>query len=95
LDLSLRARPSWFVFKLAEPQSPFLVSVAFMAGGGYLGLELGTDGVKALEAALEFGAAFAFVLGPVRGAVKAVGGIFLRIETGRGCLSRIYASPGT
>jgi len=94
VDLSLRGAPIVARFRLGEKTAPFTVSVALLSGGGFLEIEVGSDGVRALSAALEFGASLTFALGGVAsGRVYAMGGVFLSIR-GSGALVEAYLRIG-
>ncbi|HEV2863512.1 MAG TPA: hypothetical protein VGX48_21035 [Pyrinomonadaceae bacterium] len=63
-------------FNFSERQSPFLLTVSGFAGGGFLGLALGADGIESIEAALEFGGNVALNLGVASGGVCVMGGFY-------------------
>jgi hypothetical protein len=66
-------------FSISDETYPFLLVEGIYAGGGYLMLELGLDGVQAVEGALEFGVAGDISIGPVVGSGYVVAGIYFRI----------------
>ena len=63
LDLPFNDKPISFNFAFSERQDPFLISVSFLAGGGFFSLSIGPRGVTMLEASLEFGASASIDLG--------------------------------
>ncbi|HVF14563.1 MAG TPA: hypothetical protein VM942_08185 [Acidimicrobiales bacterium] len=63
-------------FQISERHNPFLVSVSYFAGMGFLGISAGLDGVKMLEASLEFGGALAIDIGVASGAVTLTAGLY-------------------
>jgi hypothetical protein len=65
-------------FAFCEKQQPFMLTVSALGGGGYLALEFDMNGLRMLEAALEFGAAVSLDLGVASGSVKVVGGIYFK-----------------
>ncbi|MGE3298294.1 MAG: hypothetical protein AB7I68_13220 [Porticoccaceae bacterium] len=69
-----------FDFNVSERANPFQLRVAFFAGGGFFHLQLDTAGMRQLEAALEFGAAFGLNLGVASGEVHAMAGIYFSIQ---------------
>ncbi|MGE3297949.1 MAG: hypothetical protein AB7I68_11450 [Porticoccaceae bacterium] len=69
-----------FDFNVSERANPFQLRVAFFAGGGFFHLQLDTAGMRQLEAALEFGAAFGLNLGVASGEVHAMAGIYFAIQ---------------
>ena len=66
-------------FSISDETYPFLLVEGIYAGGGYLMLELGLDGVQAVEGALEFGVAGDISIGPVAGSGYVLAGIYFRI----------------
>src|SRR5262245_4520345 len=69
LDLPLLTGKPLVDFGFAERHHPFLITVTFLGGGGFLHLQLDTGGMKMLEAALEFGANASINLGVASGGV--------------------------
>lgn len=69
-----------FDFNVSERANPFQLRVAFFAGGGFFHLQLDTAGMRQLEAALEFGAAFGLNLGVASGEVHAMAGIYFAVQ---------------
>jgi hypothetical protein len=67
-------------FGFCSRENPFLLTVTFLGGGGYLGLEIVPDGIRMLEAALEFGASLSMNLGVASGGVSIVAGIYFAVE---------------
>jgi hypothetical protein len=69
-----------FDFNVSERAHPFLLTVAIFGGGGFFHLQLDTAGLKALEAALEFGAAAALDIGVASGEVHIMAGIYFSLQ---------------
>ena len=69
-----------FDFAVSSRPHPFSLTVAFFAGGGFFHMQLDTAGMKALEAALEFGAAAAVNLGVASGEVHVMAGIYFSLQ---------------
>lgn len=69
-----------FDFAVSSRPHPFSLTVAFFAGGGFFHMQLDTAGMKALEAALEFGAAAAINLGVASGEVHVMAGIYFSLQ---------------
>jgi hypothetical protein len=65
-------------FQFSRRDDPFLVTLACLGGGGYLGLDLTADGIRDLDAALEFGGSVLLSLGVATGNVYVLGGIYFR-----------------
>ena len=65
-----------FDFGISAREHPFCLTVAFLGGGGFFHLQVDTDGVRLLEAALEFGAAVSVNLGVASGGVHVMAGIY-------------------
>ena len=61
-------------FNFAERHNTFNLTVSLIGGGGFLAVVVGTDGVREIEAALEFGAQIAINLGVASGSVYIKGG---------------------
>src|ERR1019366_5673052 len=59
--------------------NPFLLAAGIYGGGGFLQVQLGLDGVQALEGALEFGLVAGISIGPLKGKGYVVAGIYMRI----------------
>ncbi len=69
--------PLHFDFAFCTPEHPFLLTVAFLGGGGYFHVRLDPhNGIDALEAALEFGAHLSIDLGVASGSVSVMAGIY-------------------
>lgn len=66
-------------FNISERANPFQLRVAFFAGGGFFHLQMDTQGMRQLEAALEFGAAFGLSIAVATGEVHAMAGIYFAI----------------
>ena len=73
-----------FDFGFAERHHPFLLTVAILGGGGFFHLQVGADGIKQVEAALEFGGNFALDLGVASGSVHIMAGIYFAMQTNAG-----------
>ncbi|MGD8863425.1 MAG: hypothetical protein PVI30_25650, partial [Myxococcales bacterium] len=67
-------------FGFCSKQSPFILTVSMLGGGGYVGIEITPKGLSRLEMALEFGASLSVNFGVASGGVSIVAGIFLGIE---------------
>lgn len=59
----------------ARRANPFLLTVAFLGGGGYLEIAAASDGLARIEGSLQFGAALVVNLGVAKGSVEAMGGV--------------------
>lgn len=74
-------------FNFCSRENPFLLTVAFLGGGGYFGITLDPRGVQLLEASFEFGACLAVNFFVASGSVHIMAGIYLKIELGDGSLT--------
>ena len=59
----------------ASRQNPFNLAVSIFGGGGYLLFEIAEEGIRKLEASLDFGASVAISLGIAKAEVHALGGV--------------------
>jgi hypothetical protein len=67
-------------FNFCTRERPFALTVAFIGGGGFLGLRATPKGLDLLELSLEAGARLAVDLGVASGSIEAMLGIYLRLE---------------
>jgi hypothetical protein len=74
-------------FEFCKRERPFTLAVAFLGGGGFLGLRFAPKGLVLLEMALEFGAVVALDFGVASGSVSAMGGVYLKLEGDAGSLT--------
>ncbi|MFD7446016.1 hypothetical protein [Streptomyces sp. NPDC059909] len=68
--------PICFTLDVASRERPFLATVSVFGGGGYLSLEATPDGVRRLEAAVEFGGSMSLDIVVASGAVSVMAGIY-------------------
>jgi hypothetical protein len=61
-----------------ERHQPFTLTVSLFGGGGFFAIDIGFEGVKQIEAALEFGASIALNLGVASGTASIMGGVYYR-----------------
>ncbi|MFE1591351.1 hypothetical protein [Nocardia sp. NPDC058705] len=80
VDIPFNGDPVGFTFGFASRVSPFQLSVMMFGGGGYLEIQLDRDGLRRLEAALEFGAFVAVDFVVASGEVHALGGVRFTLE---------------
>lgn len=73
-----------FDFNISERPHPFLLAVGIFGGGGFFHLQIDTAGFKALEVALEFGAAAALDIGVASGEVHIMAGIYFSLQRKEG-----------
>jgi hypothetical protein len=67
-------------FAFSTRKDPFNVVVSLFGGGGFLGLELDTRGIKTVEAAIEFGGKISLDLAVAKGAVVMLAGIYFKVS---------------
>jgi len=73
-----------FDFGVSSREHPFCLTVAFLGGAGFFHLQIDTDGVRMLEASLEFGASASINLGVASGGVHIMAGIYFAMGTKNG-----------
>ncbi|MFG3002073.1 hypothetical protein [Streptomyces sp. NPDC048340] len=81
-------------FNFCTRERPFTLAVAFIGGGGWLGLRLSPEGLDVLELGLEAGAVVAVDLGVASGSVSAMLGIYLRLEGDTASLTGYFRIRG-
>lgn len=64
----------------ASRENPFNLSVSIFGGGGYLLFEIAEEGIRKLEASLDFGASVAVSVGVASAEVHALGGVRFLLE---------------
>jgi hypothetical protein len=74
--LPFDAKPVEVRFNFSERQRPFSLTVSLLGGGGFFAIGIGTEGVREIEAALEFGAALSIDLGVASGGVEIKAGVY-------------------
>jgi hypothetical protein len=79
VNLPFTGAPLTFGFRFCERQQPFTLTVSFLGGGGFFGLELDLQGIRQIEASLEFGAAASINLGVASGGVSIMAGIYFKM----------------
>lgn len=79
VNLPFTGGPLTVGFRFCERQQPFTLTVSCLGGGGFFGLELDLNGIRQIEAALEFGAAVSINLGVASGAVSIMAGIYFKM----------------
>jgi hypothetical protein len=79
--LPFDAKPAEVRFNFAERQRPFSLTVSLLGGGGFFAIGIGTEGVREIEAAIEFGAALSINLGVASGSVEIKAGIYFHWKT--------------
>lgn len=76
-------------FGFARRESPFLLTVSLLGGGGFFHLQLDSSGLKIVEAALEFGASVELDIGVASGNVHIFAGIYFKLEKRDGSLQAV------
>ena len=84
LELPLLTGKPVVDFAFAERAHPFLLTVSLLGGGGFLHVQLDTEGMKMLEAAFEFGANASINLGVATGGVHIMAGIYFSMQVDAG-----------
>jgi hypothetical protein len=75
-SLPFDSQPVEVKFNFSTRDHPFSLTVSLFGGGGFFAIGIGTEGVREIEAALEFGAAVAIDLGVASGGVEVKAGIY-------------------
>ncbi len=71
-------------FAFCKRESPFVLTVCMLGGGGFVGLTIAPDGVRLLEIALEAQACLAVDFGVASGSISVALGIYFAVE-GKDC----------
>jgi len=79
VNLPFTGGPLTMGFRFCERQQPFTLTVSCLGGGGFFGMEVDLNGLRQIEAALEFGAAVSLNLGVASGAVSVMAGIYFKM----------------
>lgn len=74
--LPFDSKPVEVRFNFCERQRPFSLTVSLLGGGGFFAIGIGTEGVREIEAAIEFGAALSINLGVASGSVEIKAGVY-------------------
>ena len=82
IDVPFDGTPVVVALGFASRASPFQLAVMMFGGGGYIELALDRDGLRRLEASLEFGAFIAVDFVVASGEVHALGGVRFVLERG-------------
>ncbi len=77
LAIPLDAKPLAFDFNFGEKDHHFLVTVAFVGGGGFFAIEVGADGPRSIELAVEVAASVALDLGVASGSAHVAVGVYM------------------
>lgn len=94
LTLGFDGRAPTVDIAFGRREDPFAIAVALLGGGGFLALELAPDGMRRLEAALEFGAKIDVTFGAAQGGAYAMGGIYASLSKGRSELAAYFRLGG-
>ncbi len=76
LNIPFLGDPARLRFAFCERENPFCLTIYCFGGGGFFAIALGLDGVEALEASFEFGAAISIDIGVASGGVHVMAGIY-------------------
>jgi hypothetical protein len=94
LTLPLEDKPVGFAFNFGERDHKFLLTVDLLAGGGFLAIELSSQGVQRLEFAVEFGANVALNLFVASGSAHVLAGVHLAFTQSEGKSFIAYLRAG-
>lgn len=87
VNLPFTGAPMVMAFRFCEKQQPFTLQISFLGGGGYFGLEADLNGLRQIDAALEFGACASINLGVASGAASIMAGIYFKMTMEAGSTS--------
>lgn len=93
VEVPFDGRPVVTRLCFASRERPFQLSVSVFSGTGYLVFEISEEGIRRLEAALEFGAGVAINVGIASAEVHALGGVRFALTSSGG--SERIAAAGT
>lgn len=79
VNLPFTGGPLTLDFRFCERQQPFTLTISCLGGGGFFGMQLDMQGIRQIEAALEFGAAASINLGVASGSVSIMAGIYFKM----------------
>jgi hypothetical protein len=94
LTLPLEDSPVSFAFNFGERDHKFLLTVDLLAGGGFLAIELNSQGIQRLEFAIEFGANVALNLFVATGSAHVLAGAHLIYSESDGPSFTAYLRAG-
>jgi hypothetical protein len=80
-SLPFTGEPPTARFNFAERQNTFNLTVSMFGGGGFFALVAAAEGIREVEAQLEFGAQIAINLGVASGSVYVKGGFYFHYAT--------------
>ncbi len=83
-SLPFDTRPVQVTFNFSTREKPFSLTVSLLGGGGFFAIGIGADGVREIEAAIEFGAALSIDLGVASGSVEIKAGVYFHWMTSAG-----------
>ncbi|WP_415091266.1 hypothetical protein [Micropruina sp.] len=76
------AEPMTFRLEVARRDRPFLATVSMFGGGGWLALELGPDGLRSLDAGIEFGGSMELDIVVASGGISVMAGAHFGLKQG-------------
>jgi hypothetical protein len=79
---SRSAATLWRSTSFGEKDHHFLITVAFIGGGGFFAIEVGADGPRSIELAVEVAASVALDLGVASGSAHVAVGVYLHFVPG-------------
>lgn len=77
----VEGKPVAVRFALSERNNPFIVSMSIFGGTGFFSIEVRTDGLVRVEAAIEFGGLVSLNLFVIKGGVYLLAGIYVSMDT--------------
>jgi hypothetical protein len=83
VELPFTGEPARCRFAISEPARPFLLRSGIYAGGGFLSLAVGLDGVEEITGALEFGVFAEINIGVASGQGFVLAGIYFSFQRDR------------
>ncbi|HYC92514.1 MAG TPA: hypothetical protein VEO54_25125 [Thermoanaerobaculia bacterium] len=93
--LPFTSKPLNFRFAFCERHQPFTLTVSLFGGGGFFAIDIGLNGVKSIEAALEFGASIALNLGVASGSATIMAGFYFKMTQDGFSLTGYFRACGS
>lgn len=82
--------PLSFSLDIASRERPFLATVSMFGGGGFLSMTLTPDGLRTLEAGIEFGGSMSLDIVVASGGVSVMAGIYFNLDEHGGFVASAY-----
>lgn len=94
LNIPFTGQPVRLEVDFCSRDNPFILAIYIFAGGGWLGIRLGADGIELVEVGLEFGASVSLDLGVASGGVSVMAGIYFALGSDSVTLTGFFKASG-